>query len=126
MTGPEVARILDAVQFKDWIFYVGHFVGRNPEDDRVFIQVRYLEADADHDDATALEIQHGRKWLISKHATVSEVVQTAFKAVVTSMEHQAREHFTYRGARVFGPHFDVDQLVALCRTPESLDARPAP
>jgi hypothetical protein len=32
------------------------------------------------------------------------------------MEHRTREHFRYRGAAVFGPHFDVDALVELCRS----------
>lgn len=122
MTIVEVEAILKRIQFKDWVFFVA-----DQGYDVLWLQVRYLEADVDGDprDPSDLEIQHGRKWLISKHATVSEVVQTAFKACVTSMEHQAREHFRYRGYRVFGPHFDVEALVALCRTPECLDERPA-
>lgn len=65
-----------------------------------------------------------RKWLLSPHMIKSELVQTAFKCVLTSMEHEAREQFTFRGARVFGPHFDVDSLVALCRQQGSLEVRP--
>lgn len=107
---------LDRVQFKDWTFYLAE------EGERLWLQVRYLEADVEGDPNT-LEIQHGRKWVVSRHATPSELVQTAFKAVMTSMEHQAREHFTYRGARVFGPHFDVEQLVKLCRSGDHEDAR---
>jgi hypothetical protein len=107
---------LRRVKFKDWTFFLAE------EGERLWLQVRYLESDVEGDPST-LEIQHGRKWVVSRHATPSELVQTAFKAVMTSMEHQAREHFTYRGARVFGPHFDVEQLVALCRTPECTDER---
>ena len=51
-----------------------------------------------------------RKWRLSQYMTSSEVVQTAFKAVVTSAEHQAREFFTYCGRAVYGPHLDVDAL----------------
>jgi hypothetical protein len=47
-------------------------------------------------------------------ATRSEIVQTCIKLVMTSMEHRAREGFTYRGKRVFGPHFDVDAIWQLC------------
>ncbi len=53
----------------------------------------------------------GRKWHISDRATPSDIVRTAFKAVVTWEEHEAREHFRYRGAAVFGPHCDIDDLV---------------
>ena len=58
-------------------------------------------------------IWKSRKWFISFHMTDSEVVQTCFKAVLTAMEHEARERFTFRGTAVFGPHLDVYQLKAL-------------
>lgn len=119
MTYALAREVLDRVKFKDWLFHLAE------EGPRLWLQVRYLEADVDGDPRNPedLEIQHGRKWVVSRHATPSELVQTAFKAVMTSMEHQAREHFLYRGARVFGPHFDVEKLVALCRTPECTDER---
>lgn len=59
-------------------------------------------------------LQFGRKWHVGKRAGKSEIVQTAFKAVVTWMEHDAREHFRYKGAQVFGPHFEIDDLERLC------------
>lgn len=117
MSFPLAREILDRVKFKDWIFHL------DEEGGRLWLQVRYLEADVDSTDPTDLEIQHGRKWMVSRHATPSELVQTALKAVLASVEHHAREHFTYRGARVFGPHFDVEQLYRLCRTAECTDAR---
>lgn len=58
--------------------------------------------------------QTTRKWRLSPHMTNSELVQTALKCVLTSIEHEAREQFRYRGAAIFGPHFDVDRLVSLC------------
>lgn len=61
------------------------------------------------------QIQYTRKWLLSPHMSDSEIVQTAFKLVHTSYEHRVREAFKYRGARIFGPHFDVEDLVTLCR-----------
>lgn len=119
MTYSLAAEVLERIRFKDWVFFLGE------DDGRLWVQVRYLEADVGGDsrDPGDLEIQHGRKWNVSRHATVSEFVQTCFKAVMTSMEHQAREHFQYRGAQVFGPHFDVEKLVKLCRTPECTDER---
>ena len=69
---------------------------------------------------------NGRKWMLSRHMTVSEVVQTAFKAVMTALEHEARENFKYRGAAIFGPHFNVERLVALANDPDAFDERTAP
>lgn len=65
--------------------------------------------------------QYTRKWVISPHATKSEIVQTFFKLAMTSMEHRCREHFTYRGKRIFGPHYDVDALHAIAG---KVDVRP--
>lgn len=62
-----------------------------------------------------LEMQYSRKWLLSPAMTRSEIVQTCFKLALTAVEHRARETFMYRGKRIFGPHFDVDQLHQLCR-----------
>jgi hypothetical protein len=52
----------------------------------------------------------------------SEIVSTAFKCVLTSAEHRCREHFSYKGERIYGPHYDVDALVEVCRQ-KQLDYR---
>ncbi len=57
-------------------------------------------------------LQHTRKWYVSQEATKSEVVQTMFKCVLTSVEHEARENFKYKGRAVFGPHINVEALFA--------------
>ncbi len=67
--------------------------------------------------------QHGRKWRISRYMTASEIAQTAFKAVITSQEHIAREFFTYRGANVYSPHYDVERLFELRMSEQALDVR---
>ena len=84
-----------------------------------YLQGHYVEADIV---SGVDEPQSTRKWLLSPHMTKSEVVQTAFKCYLTSMEHRARESFRYRGKRVYGPHFDVDALHAIC-TDKHLDYR---
>lgn len=66
-----------------------------------------------------------RKWQLSWHMTDGEVVQTAFKAVLTALEHEAREQFTYRGVTVFDPHYDIEKLVALRMQHNSLKERDA-
>ncbi len=66
----------------------------------------------------------GRKWRLSEHMTASELVQTAFAAALHFEEHELREIFLYRGQSVFGPHFDVDDLVALAAVRGKAGARP--
>lgn len=58
----------------------------------------------------------GRKWYLSAHATDAEVVQTALKAVLTAVEHEAREAFTYQGVALFQPHCSLEELVQAART----------
>lgn len=58
---------------------------------------------------------NGRWWRLSRHMTDGEVVQTALKAVLTALEHEAREKFTYRGVSVFDSHLDIEKLVELRR-----------
>lgn len=65
----------------------------------------------------------GRKWYISEHATVSEIVQTAFKAYLTAIEHEAREQFLWKGQPVFDPHYDLDKLAELRSRPDALKER---
>ena len=77
----------------------------------------YLQGEYEEDDILTgkPELQKTRKWIISPFMTKSEIVQTAFKCALTSMEHRTREHFTYKNHRVFSPHYDVDALVELCQ-----------
>ena len=65
------------------------------------------------------------KWFLSYHMTTSEIVQTAFKAVMTAVEHEVREQFMYRDQTVFAPHWDVEWLASMLNQRPSLaeDAR---
>lgn len=93
--------ILERVKYKDWTFHV------EERGDNIYMQVRFPDADLMTGE---IETQHGRKWILSKHMTKSEVVATAFKAVMTAEEHEIREKFRYRGRMIYGPHFHVDAL----------------
>ena len=65
-----------------------------------------------------------RKWFLTPYMTKSEIIQTAFKAVLTAQEHEVREQFKYCGLSVFDPHYDVDELVKLRANSEvALDER---
>jgi hypothetical protein len=94
-----IEQILAEVQYKDWAFHV------RPLGESFYLQVGFVDFRCTR--------WTGRKWLISKHACKSEVVQTALKAVLTAEEHEARERFLYKGQPIFGPHKDVDALLAI-------------
>ncbi|WP_153012816.1 hypothetical protein [Pseudacidovorax intermedius] len=105
MTPDQMRQVLGKVAFPGYVFSVkpvapgcGHF----------YLQAHFYAPD--NDAPERLCTQSTRKWLLSEHMTPSELVQTALKLVLTSVEHEAREQFTYGGRRVFGPHLSVDAL----------------
>lgn len=105
MTLNEIREVVGRIRYKNWEFYIGE-----PRRGPMWLQVRFPAPDSETAEVT---IQHGRKWQLSPHMTVSEIVTTALKAVLTAEEHETREQFTYRGAMVFGPHVDVETLVTI-------------
>lgn len=79
--------------------------------DGFLLQVTYHEPDI----ATGkTEEQHARKWYVSPFATETEIVETAFAACQRSMMHVVGEWFTYKGRRVYSPHFGIDARIAAC------------
>lgn len=101
MTLLEIASILHHCKFPGMTF------NSKSEGNKTYLQVSFSA----YNPETGLQEQwKGRKWLLSEHMTESEVVQTAFKAVVTALEHEAREYFQYKDRAVFGPHIDVNAL----------------
>jgi hypothetical protein len=105
MERAEMSEVLDLVTYRDWHFHLGEDGERN------YLQVWFPAQDVLTGKS---EWEHGRKWMLSLHMTKSELVQTALKAVLTAEEHEAREHFTYKSKRIFGPHLDVDRLLDIC------------
>lgn len=119
MNKVEVEHILSEISYKpNW-----HFVTQQ-RSDGITIQLLFTAPDAETNQITE---QHGRKWLVSGHSTLSEVVQTAFLAIKTAEEHEMRERFRYRRAAVFGPHFNVEYLESMCVVGRlALDVRKEP
>jgi hypothetical protein len=101
-----VGDVITHVRYPEYTFLIG------PVHGGVALRASYKERDVL---SGKMSEQLTRKWLLSPYMTNSEIVQTAFKCILTSMEHRAREHFQYKGQRIFGPHFDVEDLVVLCR-----------
>lgn len=97
--------IVRKIKYKNWEFLViGCPIDGSPWLDP-YLQIIFRQGN---------DLWYGRKWRLSPYMTRSEIVQTAFMAVLACEEHEAREAFKYMGAAVFGPHFSVDALVQLC------------
>jgi hypothetical protein len=96
--------ILAEIEFKDGEFAVDTCA------QGFLIQLRCSEPDANGGER---KLFGGRKWYVEPSATRSQIVRTAFKAVATWQEHEARHLFRYRGAPLFSPHHDVDGLIRL-------------
>jgi len=54
--------------------------------------------------------QHCRKWYVSQHSTVTEVVRTAYKAGIAALEHEFDETFKYKNVSIYNPHINVEAL----------------
>jgi hypothetical protein len=101
----DMLRIASRVSYKGWQFHVEMREGPS------WLQLRF------HADG---RIEHCRKWMLSSHMTESEFVQTCLKAVLSAEEHEARENFTYKGKKIFGPHINVNSLLEVA---DSVDVR---
>lgn len=114
MTIEEIMEVVHSATFPGYEFLV--FL----DGDRPVLQVEFYAPDLKTGEPS---FQKGRKWFLSYHMTKSEVVSTAFKAVLTAVEHEVRETFRYKGRAIFGPHFDVDALVSFSTLAVNLDMR---
>lgn len=94
-----------SLPFPTWTLNLEH------DGERLFMQV---EDKCGIDNFTGEELPwKGRKWMLSPHMCVSEVVRTAHKAVMAAVEHEMDEKFRYKGVSIYDPHTNVDLLVAL-------------
>lgn len=103
----DVRRIVGAVAFMDRKFRVMERAGG------FLLQLEYYEEDVDHPERGP-QLQRARKWYVSPFSTETEIVETAFKACRVSMDHVLKEHFTYRGRRVYSPHFKISARIEMC------------
>ena len=101
----QMQALVQTCEFRDYLFRVREAHGG------ILLTGEYYEPDI-ITGVNALQVT--RAWRLTPFMTKSEIVQTVFKCCITSMEHRTREAFTYKGKRIFGPHFDVDALHRIC------------
>jgi hypothetical protein len=107
LTLAQVQEALQDVKFMDRKFLVME------KGDGFLIQMSYMEEDVDNPGSGPME-QKTRKWYTSPYMTETELVETCWAMVCRSQMHIAGEHFTYKGRRVYSPHFDIDARIAMC------------
>lgn len=99
-----VSSVVNRIQFPGYKFILNYV----PEGYHVHVQ--YHENDV----MTGVnEEQNGRKWYFPYEQSEGQIIQTCFKAILTSLEHRAREHFTYKGKAILQPHMKVDDLLKI-------------
>lgn len=76
------------------------------------------------DAALPAEFNGGRKWRVSAYACRSEVVQTAFAALLAWWEHEVREAFLWKGRSIYGPHSNLEALWGAADEHEYREQRP--
>lgn len=109
MTKSRLEEIVSQIEFvpgagKDPWRFVLHDKG-----DGFLLQIIFDDVDVD---SGLVEAQHCRKWYISSYSTETEVVRTAWKAVLAAVEHEAAERFKYRGVRVENPHTSIQTKIS--------------
>ncbi len=112
MTALQLETILANIKIFDRTFkIVSAVAGSGP--DKIFgwhVQVCYDEPDIE---TGTIGRQESRPWFIAESTGESEIVDTVFAAVMRSYDHVVKEHFTYKGKRVFSPHFTISQRLAM-------------
>lgn len=106
-TAADVARLLGRVKYRPELCGGFRIVDMG---NHFYLQHEQMRPDATR--PAGYEIQRGRKWLLSRHMTDGEVLQTALMAVLAFEEHEAREAFQLDGVRIFSPHKSVAALMA--------------
>ena len=107
----EMRETVQEVAFPCYEFFVGE-----SRHGFIYLQGEYDEADTI---TGMVERQYTRRWALSPEMSKSEIVSTAFKCALTSMEHKTREWFTYKGAAIYQPHYNVDDLLTICAKRET-------
>lgn len=81
----KMREIVKNIEYKDWRIRVEE----NKNTGYYFLQVIF---DAPDNYTGVMEEQHCRKWQLSTHMVPSEVVRTAYKAILAAEEHEVGEH----------------------------------
>ena len=104
-TCADITAIIDNIKFEDREFRLLE------KGDGFLFQVWYMEPDVE---TGKMERQMARKWYISPYATETEIIETVYAACQRSILHSLAERFTYKGRRIYSPHFHIEDRLEMC------------
>ena len=81
---------------------------KRPEDGRIFLQACF---NAPCSKSGEIQEWHGRKWYLSDHMTIDEIVKTSYGAFKMAVEHEMMESFKVDGIILFNPHINFEELL---------------
>lgn len=105
LTVNEIKAIVYKIKYRDWVFHVSYEAATYVSD--LWLQVHFMAQDTE---SNSFSLQKCRKWRLSVHMTETEIVRTAWKALLAAVEHEAGEEFLYDGVAIYNPHIDVQHL----------------
>jgi len=103
-TKKEIQEIVDLISYKDWKFRL-----LDKADGHLF-QVTFFAKDIHSGE---VEEQFCRKFYVSPHSCVSEIIRTAYLAVQQAEMHELDENFKFNNTALFDPHLDLVNLSEL-------------
>lgn len=103
-----VQQLLDRITYRDWLLHLGE------DDNRLWIQVQFY--DKCNSGTGEQQLQKCRKWMLSRHMTDSEIIDTAYAAIERAVQHELREQFKVDDVSLYNPHIDFNHLVNINKT----------
>jgi|SRR5271157_1516555 len=123
-TGAQIQALLDTkVRFRDWKFIVQQEdVSRGGMwDIDIHLRVEWMAPDSV---TGKVEKQQSRWWRVSKHSTLTEIINTAFACVQMADHHELRENFNYlRNGQWTMPYNTHTHIEALAEASPIMDLR---
>lgn len=111
MTTTERQAIVNAITYKP--YWKINLIEKT--DDRPYIQIHY--------DPPAGQDWYGGKVYLSPHMCRQEIVGKCFGAIQAAESHEMREAFRYKGASIYNPHLDPDELVKVAKKLSNFNVR---
>lgn len=111
----EIKAIIDRIEYLDWEIRL------RLDGTRIYLQIFGHGPNPKND--MIEEDWSGRKWFVSPHMCINEIIRTAYKAIECAVAHEMNEMFLYRGQPVFTPHMDYDEIAEIMDDHSMTDAR---
>ena len=111
----EIGEIIDRIEYLDWEIRL------RSDGPRPYLQI--FGHGPNPKNNMEEEDWSGRKWFISPHMCINEIIRTAYKAIECSVAHEMNEMFLYKGQAVFTPHMDYDEIAEIMKDHSMTNSR---